>query len=188
MQIGATGTRIAVCIAALCHAAAAAPDEGTAPAATAAPEKTAAPTAPETDVRELMNYGVALARQILRDHTGFHPFAFVLDTDGKIGQVALSEGRDHEGTVLLTTLGELLRARAGGGRYRAVAIMADVHIAHDGEETDAIQAGLEHASGYCTNVYFPYERSDEGTLTLAEAISSTRKGTVFGPCDRGPGE
>ena len=170
MRSGTTGVRIAAGIAALCLASAAAPDE------------TASPAIPDADVRKLMNYGVALARQILDDHPAFHPFAFVMDTDGKIGQVALSEGRDYEGAVLLTTLSEILQTRAAEGRYRAVAIIADVHIAHDGEETDAIQAGLEHAAGYCSNVYFPYERSEEGALKLGKALSAARAGAVFGPC------
>jgi len=170
MRSGATGVRIAACIAALCLASAAASDE------------TASSATPEADVRKLMNYGVALARQILDDHPAFHPFAFVMDPDGKIGQVALSEGRDHEGAVLLASLGEILHTRAAEGRYRAVAIMADVRIAHDGKETDAIQAGLEHATGYCLNVYFPYKRSEEGALTLEEALSAAREGTVFDPC------
>ena len=64
MRSGTTGVRIAAGIAALCLASAAAPDE------------TASPAIPDADVRKLMNYGVALARQILGDHPAFHPFAF----------------------------------------------------------------------------------------------------------------
>ena len=179
MRSGGTVVRIGACIAALCLACAAVPNE-TAPAA--APDETAPAAAPEADVRKLMNYGVALARQILGEYSAFHPFAFVMETNGKIGQVALSEGRDHEGSLVLTTLLEILQVQAAEGRYRAVVIMADVTITLGDEETDAIRAGLEHASGYCVNIYFPYERSEEGALKLGEALSEAREGAVFGPC------
>ena len=178
MQVVAASVRITACVAALCLAPTAAPEETTSPAATATPED---------EVRELMNYSVAVAQRILGEHPAFHPFAFVMKTDGKIGQVALSDGRNHEGAVLLTTLGEMLQTRAAEGHYRAVVITADVHIMNDGEETDAIRAGLEHTTGYCTNIYFPYERSEDGTLTLGKAVSSKREGVVFGPCDETAG-
>jgi len=153
------------------------------------PVPTAAEAADEqAEVRRLMNFCFALARQILTEHPAFHPFAFVLEQNGQIAQVALSEGQDHEGAFLLETLEDLLRGRAAEGRYRAIGIAADVHIAHDGKETDAIQVGLEHAGGYCVHVYLPYERSEDGEVTVGEAVSAARTGTVFGPCTETAGD
>jgi len=178
--------QLGACIAALCLGCANV--SGDTPAVE--PQETATAKTPgetrpqdETDVSQLLNYGLALASQILGEYPGFHPFAFVMEKNGQIGQVALSEGNDHEGAVLLDSLREILVVRAAEGRYRAVAIVADTHIAHGGKETDAIQVGLEHAGGYCVNVYLPYERSEEGAVTLGKAVSAVRQGAVFGPCD-----
>lgn len=173
------------CVAAVCVASATA---GESPGESAATPPVAEAAAEQAEVRRLMNYCFALARQILAEHPAFHPFAFVLEQDGQVAQVALSEGRDHEGAFLIETLEDLLQQRASEGKYRAIGIAADVHIAHDGKETDAIQVGLEHTSGYCVHVYLPYERSEDGEVSVGEAVSAARTGTVFGPCTETAGD
>ncbi len=182
--------RIGTCVAAFCLACASTPDDATPKSESISQSvqtKEQRPTE-DDDVRQLMNYSFALARQLLVEYPSFHPFAFVMKTDGQVGQVALSEGHDHEGAVLLATLREMLEARAAEGQYRAVAITADVHIEHSNEQTDAIQVGLEHIGGYCVNVYLPYERSDTGEVTVGEAVSAAREGMVFGPCRETAGD
>lgn len=190
MQTAVYLSRIGIFFAAFCLACTSPPDGPTPGSESTSPSiqtKEEHPT-DDADVRQLMNYSFRLARQLLVEYGSFHPFAFVMKKDGQIGQVALSQGHDHEGTVLLATLREMIETRAAEGHYRAVAITADVHIEHSDEQTDAIEVGLEHIGGYCVNVYLPYERSDTGEVTVGEAVSAGREGTVFGPCRETAGD
>ena len=52
-----------------------------------------------------------------------------------------------------------------------------------GAQTDAIQIGLEAASGRCADVYFPYSRTAAGELRFAAPISGARTAVVFERCD-----
>ena len=84
---------------------------------------------------------------------------------------------------LVATLENGFREAADAGRYRAVAILADVIIAlPNGTQSDAIQVALEHRQGFCRNVFYPYTLSDEGSLSFHKPISGAREGKVFA-CD-----
>jgi hypothetical protein len=48
----------------------------------------------------------------------------------------------------------------------------------DGSDSDAIQAEMEHVSGYCADVFLPYGRVD-GALTYGDEISTKGEGLVF---------
>jgi hypothetical protein len=148
------------------------------------------PTAPadqlDPDLSLLVDAGLAFARARLTQPgaTGeLLPFAFVVRADGKLQRIAPSPGKELPGPEsLIELLGQAFRDDARTGAYRAVAIFADVVIAlPDGAETDAIQVGLESASGRCADVYFPYTRT-EGGLRFREPISGARTAVVFERC------
>lgn len=140
-------------------------------------------TSPEQELISLGERGMAAATSVLKSGAQLPPFAFVMRADGTTQRVAASErSASHE--KLVATLENDLRAAAEEGRYKAVAILADVVIAlPDGTRSDAILVGLEHRAGSCRNVFHPYTRSDEGTLSFQKPISGARAGKVFAACD-----
>jgi hypothetical protein len=142
---------------------------------------------PDADLSLLVDAGLAFARARLTQPGApgeLLPFAFVVRADGKLQRVAPSEGRELPSPEsLLELLGQAFRDDARAGAYRAVAIFADVVIAlPGGAQTDAIQIGLESASGRCADVYFPYTRTPEGALRFAEPIAGARTAVVFERC------
>jgi len=78
--------------------------------------------------------------------------------------------------------GVVEKLRASKSDYRAVAIFSDVSIAMHGKQTDAIQAGLEHVSGYCVDVFTPYGRMVQNEPVYGEPVSAKRQGKVFPDC------
>ena len=76
----------------------------------------------------------------------------------------------------------LTREQLKGDRRSAV--FFDVRVQQPGnpEETDAVQVGLEHESGYCVDVFFPYSRTAKGEVTYGTVFASKRDGVVFGTC------
>ena len=48
------------------------------------------------------------------------------------------------------------------------------------EVTSAIQAGLEHVEGYCTNVFLPYVTVPGEAPRYQQLIATPRDGEVFG--------
>ncbi len=143
------------------------------------------PTAtPEQEVRTLGDYGIRYTTQALQSGAQFYPFAFIMRADGKIQRVAPKEMPEFPTQdQLLQTLVAGFNEVAEEGRYRAVAIVADVVIAMpDGRESEAIQLGLEHSGCYFRNVFYPYTLSEEGVLTFGEPLSGKRRARVFTGC------
>ena len=97
----------------------------------------------------------------------------------------LNVGLPADQLVVLLEAG--LRERAASGTLRASAVFVDVIIALAGVESEALQARLEHVSGYCVDVFLPYERSETGETRFREPITNARDGTVFPGCgERAP--
>ena len=150
----------------------------------------AAQAPPESDTTDpdlslLLDAGLAFATTRLAQGGELLPFAFVVRADGKLQRVAASTGKElPDPASLLELLGQAFRDAARAGSYRAVAIFADVVIAlPDGAQSDAIQVGLESASGRCADVYFPYTRAKPDELRFAAPIAGARTAVVFERCD-----
>ena len=143
-----------------------------------------APVISKEDVESLMNEGIQLAEQLLREHGEFFPYGYAMQTDGEIQSVAASDGTEHPPSQeLIDLLNAGFRKNAESGKYRATALFIDVRVApEDGAKVDAVQFGLEHRSGYCVNVYYPYTRSPDGQVQFGEIFASPRKGVVFEAC------
>ena len=139
------------------------------------------------DAKVLVENGVAVARSTLAKEGSFHPFAFFVAPDGRVQRVTpkrdVALPAPDEALALLQAA---FRQRAEAGECRAFAVVADVVIAlPGGGQSDALQVGVEHRSGYCQNFFHPYERRSDGTIRFGEPISSRRKGMVFPNCDPG---
>ncbi len=146
---------------------------------------TAPPQDPEQEVRTLGDYGIAYTAKALQSGAEFYPFAFVMRMDGAIQRVAPSElPRFPTQVELLQTLERGFAEKAVNGKYRAIAIVADVVISMpDGRESDAIQLALEHREGFCRNVFYPYTLSEESILSFHEPVSGKRTGKIFTACN-----
>ena len=70
---------------------------------------------------------------------------------------------DVQPAELLAFLEMSLRQGVTEGKYRAIALFVDVRVEVPGqvEKTDAVQAGLEHRTGYCVDVFLPYEKQED---------------------------
>ena len=137
------------------------------------------------DARILVENSIAVARSTLAKEGRFDPFAFFVAADGRVQRVTpkhdVAQPAPDQAIALLQAA---FRQRAEAGECRAFAVVADVVIAlPGGGQSDALQIGVEHRSGYCQNFFHPYERAPDGTLRFGEPISSRRKGVVFPACD-----
>jgi len=136
------------------------------------------------DAKVLVENGVAVARSTLAKEGSFHPFAFFVAPDGRVQRVTpkrdVALPAPDEALALLQAA---FRQRAEAGECRAFAVVADVVIAlPGGGQSEALQVGVEHRSGYCQNFFHPYERRSDGTIRFGEPLSSRRKGVVFPEC------
>jgi hypothetical protein len=140
---------------------------------------------PKQQVEELMNEGIPFAERMLRQHGEFFPFGVVRNSDGSTQLVGASDGREHPPSQdLIELLNQQFRKGAESGNYAAIAIFFDVLATQPGSstKTDAVQVGLEHRAGYCVDVFFPYQRSADGTVQWGELFASKREDSVF-RCD-----
>jgi len=140
------------------------------------------PVSPKEQVEELMNGGIGFAERMLRERGEFFPFGAVRKSDGSIQLVGASDGREQPPSRdLIDLLNQGFRKGAQSGNYAATAIFVDVLTTPPGSstKTDAVQVGLEHRSGYCVDVFFPYHRSADGTVQWGELFASKREGSVF---------
>jgi hypothetical protein len=154
-------------------------------AAPARAEETVPEEAAE-DARILIENSIAVARSALAQEGRFHPFAFFVAADGRVQR--LTPRRDVALPGPAESLGLLeaaFRERAQAGECRAIALVADVVIAlPGGGQSDALQVGIEHRSGYCQDFFHPYERGTGGEIRFGEPLSRRRTGSVFAECGR----
>ncbi len=156
-------------------------------------EEKQAPT-PQQELERLLREGNARAKASLEAGVDFLAFAYVKHRDGEVRVVdapALkgASHTTHRGfqRVPSKALDELVKKLRDGqeaaGGYRAVAIFTDDEVRIEGKKTSAIQAGLEHESGYCVNVFTPYGRLLEAELVYGKSVSSERpEGRVLDAC------
>ncbi len=156
-------------------------------AAVAAAEEPPVPPAFEGILRD----GVAQAKGYLDAQSAFMPFALLRKSDGSTHSIlpqtgaeldaARDTGLERDPARALPVMTERVRRETAKGGYDIVAILADVDVKlPNGSQSDAIQVGIEPASGPCLDVYIPYARADDGSATYGERISGPRQGAVFG--------
>lgn len=147
------------------------------------------PTA-QQQVEGIVREGVAYAKIQLEQEFSFLPFAVIQHADGRIERLLgptgaeldaldtpeLQADPDRALSLLELRVERLAKAK---GDFSVVGIFSDDDVKlPDGRQSDAIQAEMEHVSGYCADVYLPYGRV-ESTLTYGEQISEPGQGLVF---------
>jgi len=153
-------------------------------AAVAGPAAAEEPAAAPEDVALLVEGGVEIAKKELVERGELAPFAFFMALDGRVQRVTPKQGVElPPSEALLELLQASFRQRAAAGECRAIAVFADVVIAlPDGRQSDALQAGVEHRSGFCANYFYPYRRAPDGALAFEPLVSGRRRGVVFDGC------
>ncbi len=140
---------------------------------------------PKDEAEVVMNAGIPFAQKMLTEHAEFYPFGFAMTAMNKVVAVATSATTEHPASQqVIDDLTAAFRAGASSGEYKATAVFIDVRALPPGktEKTDAVQVGLEHVSGYCVDVFFPYSRDAKGKVTFGALFASKRAGVVFGTC------
>ena len=140
---------------------------------------------PKEEAEAVMNAGIPFAQKMLAEHAEFYPFGFAMTAKNKVVPVAPSAPAEHPASQqLIDDLAAAFRAGASSREYKSTALFVDVRVQPPGktEKTDAVQVGLEHVSGYCVDVFFPYSRDARGKVTFGDVFASQRAGVVFGTC------
>jgi|SRR5579884_3489483 len=119
--------------------------------------------AAKEDCERLMNAGLPMAAQVLRQHGGFLPFASALRPNDEIVYLGAYDGRDFRPLIgaesdLIDALKDALVAGAQRQEYMATALFCDVGftLPAQHEKTDAIAVSLDHRDGYSVLVLLPY--------------------------------
>jgi hypothetical protein len=150
----------------------------------AAAEPPAPAPGPPDDVEILVDGGVDVAKKELAERGELAPFAYFVTLDGRVQRLTPKQGvKLPPSEAMLELLQALFRERAAAGECRAVAVFADVVIGlPGGRQSDALQVGVEHRSGFCANYFYPYRRDADGTLRFEPPVTGPRQGVVFDTC------
>ena len=112
------------------------------------------------EAERLIAETLPFAKEMLREHSEFHPFGAFMRPSGEIVQMAAEDASTDTpaATTLIESMKRDLCERAERGELKAFAIVFDVHVAlPDGSgRSDAVQINVEHRSDYCAEVFFPY--------------------------------
>jgi len=145
---------------------------------------------PQQQVDAVVKEGVTYARTQIEQMFQFLPFAIIVHADGRSERIRGPTGAELDpvdapeqeadpGWALSELSRRVAREATAKGDFRVVGIFSDAEVKlPDGKPSDAIQASMEHASGYCTDVFVPYARV-VNELTWGDPISSKGKGLVF---------
>jgi hypothetical protein len=135
---------------------------------------------PQAQVEALMNEGLGFAEHLLAKHGEFFPFAISMHPLGETRHINVYDANERPSPqqvidLLIKALCELAKS----GESKAIALIVNTTITRDGKASgDAVQAGLEHQSGYCVNVLFPYSL-DSGALRVDDPFALSRDPVVF---------
>lgn len=142
---------------------------------------------PGEQLRRLEETGLGLARKTVEAKQPLLPFAFVVRDDGRTQRLSARASRLRRLKDPSAALIDSLRERAASGDYRAVAMVRFVVITLPGDrKSDAIQIGLEHASGRCGEVFVPYHEDDEHAIRFEPEMRRARVAEFFARCDPPP--
>jgi hypothetical protein len=113
----------------------------------------------DADLHAVLQQLLPMALEFLASRREFYPFGGALDGNGRFAFAeAPSDVEAPSAQQVLDAVYDTLRTGAMRGAYRAVGIAADVRVTPPGgsEATDALFLEIEHASGICLHIYYPY--------------------------------
>jgi hypothetical protein len=150
---------------------------------------------PEQQVEALLRVGLAHAKDMLEGGQEFDPYAYVARSNGSTARI---EGADEYADPNLTgpgggeigpekALERIVQKLTSEQRKAADLVTIGIFVDTDIKlpklgETSAVQARMEHESGFCTDVYYPYSRLVEDELVFGHPVSTHNDGAVFGNC------
>jgi hypothetical protein len=145
---------------------------------------------PQQQVERVVREGVGYAKIQLEQEFSFLPFALLEHADGRIERILGPTGDELDpldtpeqqadpARALRRLERRVAREAKEKGDLRVVGIFSDAEVKlPDGSDSDAIQAEMEHVSGYCADVFLPYGRV-VNTLSWGNEISTKGEGLVF---------
>lgn len=137
---------------------------------------------PKDDCETLMNSLMPFAEKLLSKHQEFSPFGGTMDEAGEIVQHVGWTGVDEpESEEIIQLLKIGFHSGAKRGRFKATALVYDVHVAPPNEEQkqDAIAVNLDHRDDYSIVVVFPYSYNSTGKLVLETPFSVKGDAAIF---------
>ena len=136
---------------------------------------------PKEQAEKLLDELMPFAEEMLNKHGEFFPFAGVMSPDGGFNHVAGYDGEEQPPANRIRELIEGgLREKATRNECDLAVIVVNVNLIdqENGEQVDAIQAGIEHRAGYFVDVFFPYSII-EGQVQYGEAQAQMREPIFF---------
>ncbi len=134
----------------------------------------------QDDLNELLNGAVDVATDMLSEHSEFAPFALAMQPDGEIFHLEPEEDDLEDDGQIVAALREGLREAALEGRWRAVAVVADVTVEDEEGQpmSAAIHIAMEHATGDPVTCTVPYAIEEE-QVVLDELFAEPGDTVVF---------
>ena len=137
----------------------------------------------EDDYNALLNGAIDVATDFLSQHSEFPPFAMAMqDEDGELFHIEPEgeEGEELDSETVMAAMAAGLRDDARGGRWRAIALVADVTLEDDGGEavTAAIHVAMEHRDDDPVSAVLPYAIDGE-QVELDELIAEPGEAVDF---------
>ena len=136
------------------------------------------------DAKRLFEELVAFARDMLRQHGEFLPFAYAVRSDGTVEAYGADTSSERPGARdLYAMLEARLAASARDAAIRAAGICVLVTLNDNGKQTTGIRILTEHASGSAAMTLIPCIKDESGDVRFGKAKSQPTRHTLFRPPD-----
>lgn len=140
-------------------------------------------TTHQDDLNALLNGAVDVATDLLTSGTEFLPFALAMQAeDGEIFHLEPEEDAEAAHEHIVAALRAGLQESADEGRWRAVAVVADVTLEDEEGQpvTSAIHIMLEHRAGEAVDCSVPYAIGDDA-VELEDLMAEPGELILFAP-------
>ena len=136
----------------------------------------------DDDLIAVLTVLVPFAKDMLRKHGEFLPFAATVGTDGQVGMWGADMGVEKpQATALVEFFTGGLHAHAGTGQIRAARICFNVGArlpGYDGK-VDAICCQVEHSGGVAKQIFVPYRKGFLGRMRFDEPVGLPGTPSIF---------
>ena len=134
------------------------------------------------ECEKLMNSLLPTAQSMLSKYREFYPYGGYIELDGQIRHVGVKDESTEypQSEDMIDALEKLFLEKARAHECRATALVCNVRMKEPGGDRkfDAIQVRLDHADGYSTEVFFPYEIVEE-EVRYGETFAHKGKDGIF---------
>jgi len=133
------------------------------------------------DFNQLLSSVLPFAEQMLRDHGGFLPYGWAINSDGKIAAVAGYTGVEQpKSEEIIDLLKATFHRQAQNGTIKACALAYDIRAIPPGQtqKTDAIAVNLDHRGGMSIVAIYPYS-IDNKKVIRGKSWATRGAGKIF---------